>query len=233
MENNKKIIFTIACSVLIIIMIIVLSIIEGHSKEETNNNNQQGSTETAPNDPENKTEIDVDPIIVDLNPTLHTYNVTFTITINNLDTIIKNAQFISNNTEDSIEDNISAKITDNNIIIDSGDIVYILDSIESAKAIKVSYLSDADIYPIQAYILTDNNELYNLLIYEDESSTINKYNINNIISFTMNADYLDNTEWSRNFIIIKTTDNKYYTDYQFSETREYDTMDTIELTEIK
>lgn len=228
MEDRKEIMIVIGCSIALFLGIICYCIFGlGSGKETNGNENKQQENQNEGNE-----ETGLDPVIVNLTSTTVTYSIHSTKYLSNLYDILNNANFISSNTDDTEDEfGMYAKIREDDILVDLGETVFLLNDIKNAKAIKISLLSAADLYPIQLYVLTKDNTLYNVLINEDETCTINKYNIS-VENFSMNPHKLDNTEWWRNFVIIRTTDGRYITDYQFSETEDYESMETIVLTEL-
>lgn len=230
--NNKKLIITLSTVVFVLIIGIIFLVI--FSKKEPNDNDEKKLTPAPIVEP---IEIEDDEELeeVTLKITNKTYSANSKKTVSNFKTLIKDLDFSTKESE-SMDDefDLYAAIEDGVITVDNGHKLYKIDSIKNPVNIKVSALSAADTYPIELYVLTKENKLYNVLIYEDDHATINQYNISNIQNFASSIELrLDNTEEWRNFIIIKTTNGKYYTDYHFTSSEKYNSTDTIKLVEIK
>ena len=233
-KKNKILIIYIGTIVLLCLIFLIFVNKKANKNEniETNSNtntviNNNGNEQNNNDDNDNE-----EKVAVKLSPKIKEHRPGSSKTVKDLSSIINNSTFIASNLVDNeTEYEMSAKVSGKNIIIDGTDKIYTLENISGVKAIKLSIQSAADLYPIQLYVLTKDS-FYNILIYEDNSSVINKYNISNIESFVMNPKRLDSTEVWRNFVIIKTKDNKYYTDYHF-KSKTYKSDDVVDLLEIK
>ncbi len=232
MKNNKKLIITLSIVVFALIIGMIFLII--FCKKEPNVPEEKEPTPAPIVEP---TEIEDDEELeeVTLKITNKTYSVSSKKTVSNFKTLIKDLNFNNKETEAMDDEfDLYAAIEDGVIIVDNGHKLYKIDSIKNPVHLMISALSAADTYPIELYVLTKENKLYNVLIYEDDHATINQYNISNIQNFASSIELrLDSTEEWRNFIVIKTTNGKYYTDYHFTSSEKYNSTDTIKLVEIK
>jgi len=141
--------------------------------------------------------------------------------IKKIDFDLSNVEFINYKLIDNSNDNVISRISDGNLIVEVLD-----DELESVTQFEVLSIKDAiaceiieynNIYYI--YTMTNNNELYVTYISNNRINT-RKIVVDNIIGFKVESKDLYNNELYNHFVIIKTSDGKYYTDYIFSDLTE-------------
>jgi hypothetical protein len=119
-----------------------------------------------------------------------------------------------------MNDNVTANIDDNglikiNFVLKNNDSVnheVILDS----KPISLDVSYDNKTEKGYVYALTEDGKIYRIEMVEKKDVTKIRYDIPNVDSFViMTADIEGNNQY-KSTIIIKSSDNKYYTDYKFA-----------------
>ena len=146
--------------------------------------------------------------------------------VNNLKSIISKEVFYEayfGEEEDDrfyIKDN---KVVMKNISFDENDEIvfdeYVVSSIDNPSAIFGSVTS-CETETAKVYVLTSNKELYVIRYHANkgyyDGIMISKVIISNIDSIAVIHDHLNNnSELDVESLIVKTTDNKYYSDYPF------------------
>ncbi len=177
-----------------------------------------------------------------------------------LDTIVKDAIFVSDNLSTDGKTFPEYAIINIDLEEDNrGDYdKFIIKSIQNPRVVLNNHGDGSDARYIDSYILDNNYNLYRVgfavVDYEDKenhSLGIVKYNINNIkeiayISGYEDSKILDETELyvTYNYVIVKTKDGKYYTDYSLDKDKimlrqvvqdntDYGTSITSEISEFK
>lgn len=146
-----------------------------------------------------------------------------------LNDILKDAEFISDKKEYILTDqestNISAKIVDNKIIVNTNDKQYEIKSIKNPVSVATFFVKGEDSLTVDLYVLDNTKSLYHVTFdtadfIENKIKTY-KFALNNVSSYSVNVNDLDERDVSINFVVVKTSDGKYYTDYEFNDDREY------------
>ena len=116
------------------------------------------------------------------------------------------------------------KIVDDKVNIITGNAKIKIDSIKNP--ISVSLISNYSYTETDgfAYVLNDEGKLYRIFYSTDKGenashdtmySSVKEYGLPKVESYTINAGYLGDYEDNSFFVIAKTFDNKYYTDFFF------------------
>ena len=156
-----------------------------------------------------------------------------------LNKIIENFEFVKANTEFTSE-LITAKITASGIIVkidnetlgvdnstdESGNIIdktsFVIDDVKNVVAVQAS-VSEGEGNRTCVYMLNSSNHFYQSVFYAGPDNNHDvatyKYDITGVESFlVMNTPLVNGAEGELKYVLVKTADGKYYTDYPFDET---------------
>lgn len=149
--------------------------------------------------------------------------------ITNLSLRLESATFLNNQTEETVykgpnKYKHTIKIVNNKVVIITENNKIEIESINNPVSVSlISNYSYSETDGI-AYVLNDEGKIYRILYSTDQSknasrdymySDVTEYELPKVESYTINAGYLGDYESNSFFVIAKTYDNKYYTDYFF------------------
>ena len=157
----------------------------------------------------------------------------------NLNAIVLHYEFTKANTEYN-DEGIKLEITEAGIIVkvsndflnventvdERGNVIdsatFTITDVKDVKAAQAN-ISELEGNRVNVYMLDESNHFYQAVFYagpdKNHDVAIYKYNISNVESFAvMNAPLNDVVNGELRYVFVRTSDDKYYTDYPFDET---------------
>ncbi len=152
--------------------------------------------------------------------------------VENLDEIVSKSKFVSDQKEVKLDEdfgeghNILVKIEDQTIAIRTAKRSVNVTSIKDPVAVGTFYVGGEDSLPVDVYVLNKENKLYHIKFYaadfeRDQTVKVVQFALSDVESFSTAVVDLENHEMWTNFVVAKTKDGKYYTDYHFNKDSEY------------
>ncbi len=151
--------------------------------------------------------------------------------IEGLNELLSKAKFVNNQKEEIIKEdfddniNISVKIENQTIAIRALNRSINVTSIENPISVSTFFVGGEDSLPVDIYVLNKNDKLYHISFsatdFEKTEVKILEFAISDVESYSTNVKDIENHEEWLNFVVAKTKDGKYYTDYNFGGDTEY------------
>ncbi len=215
MGNKKVVIFILGFLFVVSFSMGIIGLVNKNRNNAISDNNSSNNNEQVPNN------TSTNYISIDYQGN--------TLEVEKLDEVVSNYEFIKANKE-SKNNGASAKIENGQVNVeikkesindpDESDpelLTMYFDHIASPVGVLI-YMSDDEGNPIRVYVVNNSNELFcmsfNASPRYDVGISTYKYNIPNFSSFYVTKKPLGG-EHIGYYAIIKTNDNKYYTDYDF------------------
>ncbi|MBQ6284976.1 MAG: hypothetical protein IJK67_01510 [Bacilli bacterium] len=151
--------------------------------------------------------------------------------VDGLNTLLSKAKFVNDQKEEMIKEdfsdkiNISVKIENQTIVIRTLNRNVNITSIKDPISVSTFYVGGVDGLPVDVYVLNKEGKLYHINFLADDPEykdvEVIQFAVSDVESYSTNVrDIEEQEEWS-NFVVAKTKEGKYYTNYMFKGDDEY------------
>ena len=150
--------------------------------------------------------------------------------VKGLNEMLSEATFVNGQKEIELEDfdgtmNISVKIENQTIVIRALDKSVNVTKIKDPVSISTFLVGGEDSLPVDVYVLNKEGKLYHIYFFvgtsDDKDVHVVEFALPDVESYSTNVKDIENHEMWTNFVVAKTKDGKYYTDYDFLDDEEY------------